>query len=167
MNYTTSAIPGIHTVEPELSHQEAKEIFLKRLKEAYDAHYGTEEPNPTNVHYISLEEKGRNTIEGIERVRARKQHVKQERKRFTDALHREGIEARDYLALAKEAGNNIRSFMRSVMRVAPTSLVHLEKKSPFLRIMVILRDLYAEDIAHNLLYKDAVECIINEVLLRP
>jgi hypothetical protein len=95
--------------------------------------------------------------------------AKEERKIFTEQLKLSGVAVEDFVRLAQEVGNDSRAFLRwekrnSANREAET-LAEVIPKTSFSKILCIIRETYAQDIASYIPYDAAAKIVIDEVLL--
>lgn len=97
---------------------------------------------------------------------------KEERKVFTEILKKKNIQALQLLQLTEEASKGKDALLRWERRVGQegkaNTLAEVQDRSTFSRVMVIVRELYAdEDIAPYISFDEAGNMIIEEILLHP
>ena len=100
-----------------------------------------------------------------------KKQNKAERTAFVEKLKVAGVSASDLKRLAEEAirdtGTLIRWERKAVQENKAMTLAEVRGKSAFSKILSILRELYAEDIAEDISFDDAAKVVTQEVLLHP
>lgn len=136
-------------------------------------------PNPKAL-IRSIAEKKKKEQEAIallkERLKfslhSKKIEARNERRKLTEALTLHGIKAEEYMRLASEAGNNIRTFVRWEKKIAVHNKVNTladvqvtPTSSTFTKVVAVVRSLYAEDIASDIPFDDVVVVIIDDLLL--
>jgi hypothetical protein len=110
----------------------------------------------------------------VERIRysLEKKNTK-ERRDFVDALKVSGVDAMSFMRLAQEVStkkgkDSLSTWERKVAKQEKlTTLRDVHPRSAFSKIIIVLRHLYAEDIADDISFETAVTIAIEEVLLHP
>jgi len=97
----------------------------------------------------------------------------QELQKITVSLKNHGVTAIALKGLTETASINVNAFLRREIRIikgSPTfdnrtrTFADVYENSPFMKIAVTLRELYADDIASTLSYEDAFKVIIEKFL---
>ena len=95
---------------------------------------------------------------------------KAERGRFVKELHAEGIKAKVFMDLAIEAGKSTAVFMdwehKNITNRDAKTLAQVQAGSSFSKVLCIVRELYAHDIAEHIPRARAASIVIEEFLFR-
>lgn len=121
-------------------------------------------------HQITKHQEAKDLFKGRVRFRSSPRDVV-ERNRVTALLKTKGFSAKLCMELAFEISKSEKRFLEWEKKVckwrADMTLEDVVLTTNFSKILVSLRELYATDIAEEILYDDAVRIAIDDVLFRP
>lgn len=95
-----------------------------------------------------------------------------ERLEIFNAFKAKGVNALIFKGLVETAANNVGVFLRKEIRsmkgtysrgTEVTTLAHVKEGEPFSKILVVVRDLYALDIAQDISCEDAARVVMEKI----
>ena len=90
---------------------------------------------------------------------------------FVAALKAQHIEATDMRRLAEESSQDMGVLIKWERKVGQenkaTTLAEVKNRSTFSKVLIIIREIHASDIAEGVSFDDAAKLVITEVLLHP
>lgn len=92
-----------------------------------------------------------------------------ERPRFTAMLKAQGLTPGQYMHIAQQAALDIRRFIRDEDRESQEykakTLADVKSRTYFSKVLVVVREMYAADIASKIDFWDVCRLVVDEVLL--
>ena len=96
---------------------------------------------------------------------------REERALFTEKLKAAGISALEMMCLTEEALKNPNDFIKweikSSASYKPQKFSDVKNRTLFSKVLLVVKDLYATDIADDVTFIEAVKIVMHAVLIKP